>query len=70
LRPAPATEGADEQAATALVLEAIDPRQAAEAWGRYLALAGDRAPFAEHARQRASSLRKSKGDMPQGGAAR
>lgn len=68
-RPAPA-ESADEQAATALVLEAIDPRQAADAWDGYLALAGDRAPFAEHAHQRVSSLRKSRGVLPRGGAAR
>lgn len=48
----------DEQAATALVLEAIDVRQALEGWDRYLEAAGASAPFAEHARQRAALLRR------------
>jgi len=48
----------DEQAATALVLEAIDVRQALEGWDRYLEAVGAGAPFAEHARQRAALLRR------------
>jgi hypothetical protein len=62
-------ESPDEQAANALVLEAIDARQAAEAWDKYLA-AAERGPFAEHARQRALAARKKAGDAPSRGGAR
>jgi len=56
--PIAAAESADEMAARALVLEVRDPRQAVEAWGRYLARAGDSAPFAEHARAHALADRR------------
>jgi len=48
----------DELAARALVLEVTDPRQAVDAWGRYLARAGDGAPFADHARAHALASHK------------
>jgi tetratricopeptide (TPR) repeat protein len=67
--PVPSFESLDEQAATALVLEAIDPRLAAETWDKYLA-AAERAPFAEHARQHALAARKKAGDAPHAGAPR
>jgi hypothetical protein len=57
-KPTPGADTPEEQAATALVLEAVDPKQAIQAWGRYLAAVGDRAPWAEHARQRLEALRK------------
>jgi hypothetical protein len=66
-RPASAAENAEEQAATALVLEAIDARQAVDAWGKYLASVGERAPFAEHAQKHAAALRKRTGDVPREG---
>jgi tetratricopeptide (TPR) repeat protein len=62
-------ESPDEQAANALVLEAIDARQAADAWEKYLA-AVERGPFVEHARQRALSARKKAGDTPSRGGGR
>ncbi len=52
-----ASESADEVAARALVLETVDPKQAAEAWGRYLARASE-GPFAEHARTHAASVHR------------
>jgi hypothetical protein len=63
-RQAVAAENLEEQAATALVLEAIDARQAAEAWDKYVVGAGEGAPFAEHARQRALAVRRKAGDWP------
>lgn len=60
------TENAEELAAAALVLEAIDVRQALEAWDKYVASVGERAPFAEHAQKRATALRKRAGDAPRG----
>ncbi len=60
------TENADELAAAALVLEAIDVRQSLEAWDKYVASVGERAPFAEHAQKRAAALRKRAGDAPRG----
>jgi len=61
-RPSPIpvadSESPDELAARALVLEVTDPRQAVDAWGRYLACAGDGAPFADHARAHALASHK------------
>lgn len=62
--PVATAETLEAQAAIALVLEAIDGGQAAEAWDRYLGWAGDHAPFVEHARQRALSVRKGRGESP------
>jgi tetratricopeptide (TPR) repeat protein len=67
--PSSGPENADELAASALVLESVDPRQAAELWEKYLAMA-DRAPFAEHARQRALAAHKKAGDAARSGASR
>jgi tetratricopeptide (TPR) repeat protein len=66
-RPASAAENAEEQAATALVLETIDARRALEAWDKYIAAVGERAPFGDHAQKRAAALRKRAGDAPRGG---
>jgi hypothetical protein len=57
-RPTPLAETPDEQAAMALVLEAIDSRRAADAWDRYVELAGPRSPFVEHAQAHAAAARK------------
>ncbi len=53
-----ADAGAEELAASALVLEAIEPRLAIDLWTRYLAAVGERSPWTEHARQRLELLRR------------
>jgi tetratricopeptide (TPR) repeat protein len=62
-------ESLDEQAAIALVLEAVDPRQATEAWEKYVA-AAERAPFVDHARQHALGARRKAGDGARTGTSR
>ncbi len=68
--PSIAADNIEAQAALALVLEVVDTRQAIEAWDRYLSGVGDKAPFAEHARQRAIAVRKGKGEQARGGTRR
>jgi tetratricopeptide (TPR) repeat protein len=68
--PLATQDNMEAQAAIALVLEVIDARQASEAWERYVSWAGDKAPFAEHARQRALAVRKARADSPARGGKR
>jgi hypothetical protein len=51
-------ESPEAQAATALVLEAIDTKLALEVWDRYLTAAQGGAPWADHGRQHVDALRK------------
>jgi tetratricopeptide (TPR) repeat protein len=48
---------AEQQAAFALVLEAVDRQKAAQIWERYLALVGDESPWRDHARKRLEALK-------------
>jgi hypothetical protein len=64
VRPLVNPEATDELAASALVLEAINARQACEAWEKYLTTVGERAPFADHARQHLAAMRKKSADAP------
>jgi tetratricopeptide (TPR) repeat protein len=52
------SENREAQAAAALVLESTDPRQALEAWERYVTAAGARGPWVEHAQKHIDALRK------------
>jgi tetratricopeptide (TPR) repeat protein len=52
------SENREAGAAAALVLETIDARLAIEAWERYVAGAGARGPWNEHARKHVDALRR------------
>jgi tetratricopeptide (TPR) repeat protein len=48
---------AEQQAALAFALEAVDPAKATQAWDRYLGLVGEPSPWRDHARKRLDAVR-------------
>ncbi|HEY3593621.1 MAG TPA: hypothetical protein VGL13_07100 [Polyangiaceae bacterium] len=56
-----ADDGAENQAALALVLERVDARQALAMWERYFGAVGERAPWATHARAHIDRLHRGEG---------